>query len=210
MKFCKKKYIKKLINIWNKIVDVKTSDGEYKYFGNKFHKALAIYVVIISYFIIILLYKLLSLSAFSDFEYYLIDNYINVSGGYYHICFSVLFFFWGFSVFICLYRYLKIKIGLNFVQLSLYILIFVILVMFIFSSIKITYRVASLKNKKTLQVVNFDYEGKHINTDSNNFYIGQTKDYLFIRNIEERENKVYNLNKINNLIVRDIDPSFSK
>jgi hypothetical protein len=210
LKFLKKKCINKFLYFWNKIIEVKFVNGEYKYFNNWFHKGLIVYVVIVSYFIIELLYKLLSLSKFSDFEYYLINNFVNVNGGNHHTCFKILFFFWGFSVFICLYRYLKSKESFRFMRISLYTLILVILIMFIFSAIKTTYRVASLKNRKTLQIVDFDYEGKHIVTDSNNFYIGQTKDYLFIRNFEERENKVYNLNSIKNLIVKDIDSSFSK
>jgi hypothetical protein len=166
-------------------------------------------VLFVSYFIFIILYKLISLNPFDEFEYYLINNFINVHGCY-HNYFQFAFLVWGIFVFLLLYLYTIIARSEKLFRPSLFVLLFVTFIMFIFSTIKISYRVASLKDGKTLQHVSFEYDYKPVATDSNNFYIGQTKDYLFIRNIKERENKVYNLNNIKWLIVKDVDSSFSK
>lgn len=55
---------------------------------------------------------------------------------------------------------------------------------------------------KQFKNITFTINNQFINTDSTNLYIGQTKEYIFIRNIVKNENAIYNKKEINTIRIK--------
>jgi hypothetical protein len=155
-----------------------------------------LYIIIIFFLIIRLIYGLLSLENLSDFDFYISDNFIN-SNGYSNAWFQILYLLWSVFTVVSVYKgVLKIENIKNFGNKVSIIIVSILIVMFIFESLKTTQKIASLKKRIPIQKVRFIYNNDTINTDDNNLYIGSTKDYLFIRNFDTRKNKLYNINDV--------------
>jgi|WetSurMetagenome_2_1015567.scaffolds.fasta_scaffold17978_4 hypothetical protein len=165
-----------------------------------------IYIIFISFFIFVIFSGLMKVLKFNDSEsyatnlyYYLIDNYINVNGNY-NKYFGILFVLWSIIVFIRVFRYYKFKRKNLDSSILNFVIIYSIVIMFIFSTIKTTQIVADLKSpkgRKPPENVKFLYNDTlRVETDSNNIYIGSTKDYIIIRDFDSCKNKLYNLKDI--------------
>jgi len=47
--------------------------------------------------------------------------------------------------------------------------------------------------------IKFEFQGKIVQTDSNIVYVGRTSDYLFLRNLSNKSNSIYQCNEIKNI-----------
>jgi hypothetical protein len=184
--------------------------GIFKCFAKILNIVLGFYMSIITFSIAVLFCKLLSFSKTPSFDIGQLNDIDPISMfittyGCYSPYFKYLFLVWALILMFWFYRYIKYYKRESFFRIKLKMILLTILILFVFETIKTTYKVDSLKSGKTIQKVEFNYRDMKIYTDSENIYIGQTKDYLFIRNIKREENKVYNISDIKNLIVTDPD-----
>jgi hypothetical protein len=183
------KILKYLKNIWSK--------------PNKFICFLiCLYIIFVSYFIIELIYGLLSLEGLSDFTFYISNSFVNSKGNY-NWLFQILYLLWGILIIVGVYSYIIRKENIRkFGNKVSIIVISILVVMFIFESLKTTHKVASLKRYISIQKVKFQYDNVEVETNDSEFYIGSTRDYLFIRNLNSNENKLYNVSNIKFLKTR--------
>jgi hypothetical protein len=161
-----------------------------------FYYTISFYIIFILYFIIRLIYGLLSLEDLSDFDFYISNNFVN-SNGYSNSWFQIMYLLWGVFIIVGIYRYIIKKENIKkFGNKASIFMISILIVLFVFESLKTTQRVASLKRHVPIQQIKFQYDTNEIKTDDSDFYIGSTRDYLFIRNLNSKENKLYNINNI--------------
>mgnify|MGYP000968202085 CR=1 FL=1 len=193
--FLDRKCINYLLSLWKKFNHPDLKSGDFISFRKIYHRASQIYIFVCICLIVRLFYELLLFTDYTIIRYFTLLP---------HLIFQLMFLVWGYFVLEWIYRYFRIKKSKSMVHVSLYMLLFVIFSMMVLSSSKTAKNVYELKNGKALQNIHFEYNGKQIKTDSHYFFIGQSKDYLFLKSYNDSlktldSTMVYNLSEVKNL-----------
>lgn len=78
-------------------------------------------------------------------------------------------------------------------------LIFLVIGFVFFVTLSNKIKATDILNGKPVYSVKFEFQGKVIQTDSNIVYIGRTSEYLFLRNLSEKSNSIYQCAEIKSI-----------
>lgn len=176
---------------------LKISSSCFKCWRALYYVFSSIYIFFISYLIINLLIILLSKEVFEGCYLILTRDFIDPYGVN-KWWFRIAFFLWSVFIYINVSRCVK-KFP-NYYQLRFsFNLVFIILIMFAFSSVKTSKIVAMKFNRLNGEYVEFYYKNKKVKTNYARVLVGGTKDYIFIRDFTINETVFYNMNSISYL-----------